>query len=170
MLARLVVVQEPFAPPDTAWIPVSPRLATMRRTLLGTFGVLGLVAILVVVLSLGGPGWLAGLLAVVWVAVVGFGWWLVGRNARWWGYAERDDELYIRRGALNRSLVVVPYGRMQYVDVHAGPIEQAFKLANVHLHTASPGTSAHIPGLPAPEAARLRDRLTDLGESQAAGL
>ena len=40
----------------------------------------------------------------------------------------------------------------------------------MQLHTASPGTSAHIPGLPAEEAARLRDRLTALGEAQAAGL
>ena len=99
-----------------------------------------------------------------------WGWWLVGRNARWWGYAEREDELYIKHGALFRTLVVVPYGRMQYVDVQAGPLEQAFKIASVHLHTASPGTSARIPGLPAAEAARLRDRLTSLGESQAAGL
>jgi membrane protein YdbS with pleckstrin-like domain len=59
---------------------------------------------------------------------------------------------------------------MQYVDVQAGPLEQAYKVASVHLHTASPGTSARIPGLPTAEAARLRDRLTALGESQAAGL
>jgi membrane protein YdbS with pleckstrin-like domain len=95
---------------------------------------------------------------------------LVGRNARWWAYAERDEDLYIRHGALFRTLVVVPYGRMQYVDVHAGPLEQLFKVASVHLHTASPGTRARIPGLPVAEAARLRDRLTSLGESQAAGL
>ena len=66
-------------------------------------------------------------------------------------------------------LVVVPYGRMQYVDVQAGPLDRAFGIARVQLHTASPGTSAHIPGLAADEAARLRDRLTSLGEAQAAG-
>ncbi len=38
------------------------------------------------------------------------------------------------------------------------------------MHTASPGTTAVIPGLPAEDAARLRDRLTALGEAQAAGL
>ena len=69
-----------------------------------------------------------------------------------------------------RELVVVPYGRMQYVDVRSGPLEQLYGIASVHLHTASPGTSARIPGLPAGEAARLRDRLTALGQSQAAGL
>jgi hypothetical protein len=59
---------------------------------------------------------------------------------------------------------------MQYVDVQSGPLERLFEIAAVHLHTASPGTSARIPGLPAAEAARLRDRLTSLGEAQAAGL
>jgi membrane protein YdbS with pleckstrin-like domain len=43
-------------------------------------------------------------------------------------------------------------------------------LATVQLHTASPGTTATIPGLPPAEAARLRDRLTEMGEAQAAGL
>jgi membrane protein YdbS with pleckstrin-like domain len=59
---------------------------------------------------------------------------------------------------------------MQYVDIQAGPLERAYGIASVHLHTASPGTSARIPGLPREEAARLRDRLTSLGEAQAAGL
>jgi membrane protein YdbS with pleckstrin-like domain len=59
---------------------------------------------------------------------------------------------------------------MQFVDITAGPLEQLFGIASVRLHTASPRTNARIPGLPADEAARLRDRLTELGESQAAGL
>ena len=159
-----------FAPPEHAWRPVSPALARLRRlVLVGAAVVLG--AVLVVLgLVLSWPVWLWLVPLLLVAAVAAWGWWLVGRNVRWWGYAEREDELYIKHGALFRTLVVVPYGRMQYVDVQAGPLEQAFKIASVHLHTASPGTSAVIPGLPAAEAARLRDRLTSLGESQAAGL
>ena len=104
------------------------------------------------------------------VLVTGWLWWLIGRGVRRWGYAEDAEELYITRGALSRKLVVVPYGRMQYVDVNAGPLEQLNGIAKVQLHTASPGTTAFIPGLPAAEAARLRDRLTALGESRVAGL
>jgi membrane protein YdbS with pleckstrin-like domain len=142
----------------------------MRRTVL--LVTLGLLAVLVVaveiVLGLPGWTWLVGL--VVLVAVGCYAWWLIGRNAERWGYAELEDELFVTRGALFRRLVVVPYGRMQYVDVQAGPLERAYGLARVQLHTAAPGTSAHIPGLPAEEAARLRDRLTAAGEAQAAGL
>lgn len=163
-------MNELFAPPGNDWQPVSPALARLRRLLLVAAAVALLVVLLVLGLVLPTPWWVEVVPAVAVLALSGWGWWLIGRNARWWGYVERDDELYIKHGALFRTLVVVPYGRMQYVDVQAGPLEQAFKVASVHLHTASPGTSARIPGLPAAEAARLRDRLTSLGESQAAGL
>jgi len=67
-------------------------------------------------------------------------------------------------------LSVVPYGRMQFIDVTAGPLERAFGLATVRLHTAAAATDARIPGLEREEAARLRDSLAELGEAQAAGL
>lgn len=41
------------------------------------------------------------------------------------------------RGLLVRRLSVVPDGRMQFVDVTAGPVERAFRLATVKLHTAA---------------------------------
>ncbi|NUS50114.1 MAG: PH domain-containing protein [Nocardioidaceae bacterium] len=142
----------------------------MRHTVLAVGTVVAALVVVVGLLLLGAPVWLPVLLLVVLLALAAWGWVVVTRNARWWGYAERDEDLYIKHGAVFRALVVVPYGRMQYVDVQAGPLEQAFKIASVHLHTASPGTSARIPGLPAAEAARQRDRLTSLGEAQAAGL
>ena len=159
-----------FAPPGNDWQPVSPALARMRHTVLAVGTVVLVAALVVLLVLLGAPAWLPVLAVVVVLAAAVWGWVLVARNARWWGYAEHDDDLYIKHGAMFRALVVVPYGRMQYVDVQAGPLEQAYKIATVHLHTASPGTSARIPGLPADEAARLRDRLTALGEAQAAGL
>lgn len=163
-------MDELFAPPGNRWQPVSPALASMRRVVLGVSGLvlLGLLAVTTLVVPLPTGVWLPVLVAVL--GLLGWGWRSIGRNARGWGYAERDEDLTIKHGVMFRSLVVVPYGRMQYVDVQSGPLEQVFRIASVHLHTASPGTSARIPGLPAEEAARLRDRLTSLGEAQAAGL
>jgi membrane protein YdbS with pleckstrin-like domain len=159
-----------FAPPEAAWQRVSPALVRMRRTvLLVTFGLLSL-SLLAAEILLDLPAWLWVASLVLVVPLGGFAWWLIGRNAQRWGYAELEDELFVTRGALFRRLVVVPYGRMQYVDVQAGPLDRAYGLARIQLHTAAPGTSAHIPGLPADEAARLRDRLTAAGEAQAAGL
>jgi membrane protein YdbS with pleckstrin-like domain len=162
-------VSDLFAPPGHEWRPVSPQLATMRRLVLVVVVAAALVATGLVALLVHAWPWLllpvAGLLTLS-----GFGWPLIGRNAAAWGYAERDEDLYIKHGVMYKELVAVPYGRMQFVDVTSGPLEQLFGIASVHLHTASARTSARIPGLPREEAARLRDRLTSLGETQAAGL
>jgi uncharacterized protein len=92
------------------------------------------------------------------------------RRYRAWGYSERAEDLLVRRGVMVQRLSVVPYGRMQFVDVVAGPLERRFGLATVRLHTAAAASDARVPGLPADEAERLRDRLAMLGESRAAGL
>ena len=97
-------------------------------------------------------------------------WRFVGRRYGSWGYAEREDDLLVRRGVMFARLSIVPYGRMQFIDVSAGPLERAFGLATVRLHTAAAATDARIPGLERKEAARLRDSLAELGEAQAAGL
>ena len=104
------------------------------------------------------------LVLLVWSAIV-----LIRQVGRL-GYAERPDDLLIRRGILFRSTTVVPFGRMQFVDVKSGPIERLFGLATVELHTASAATDASIPGLPAAEAERLRDALAARGEARLAGL
>ncbi|HET7735558.1 MAG TPA: PH domain-containing protein [Nocardioidaceae bacterium] len=163
-------MDELFAPPGTQWKPVSPKLVTQRRLFLLLQGLVVTAVALVALWVLEVEILWFGVAGVLLLGLVGWALRLVTRNARSWGYAERDEDLYVRSGVMLRRMVVVPYGRMQYVDVHAGPLDQLFGIANVHLHTASPGTSAVIPGLPADEAARLRDRLTSLGESQAAGL
>jgi hypothetical protein len=87
-----------------------------------------------------------------------------------WGYAERERDLLVRHGLLIRRLSIVPYARMQFVDVTAGPLERAFGLATVQLHTAAAASDARVPGLAPAEASRLRDRLARLGEDLGEGL
>jgi hypothetical protein len=97
-------------------------------------------------------------------------WWFVRNRFRAWGYLERDEDLEVRRGVMVQRLSVVPYGRMQFVEITSGPVERLFGLATVKLHTAAAASDARIPGLDPDEAARLRDRLAALGEAKAAGL
>ena len=131
---------------------------------------LGLGAVVVALLPglLAGPVW--ALFALLPLAGLAWGWVLLGRNWRSWRYAERADDLLISRGVLWREETVVPYGRMQLVEVTSGPVERHFGLASVQLHTAAAATDARIPGLHPAEAERLRDRLTELGEARSAGL
>lgn len=159
-----------FAPLGLDWQPVSPRLATRMRILWSVFVLVATAVLAVAVLVLAAPVWLTWLALGCGALALLVGWGYAGRRARAWGYAERAEDLYIRHGVLVRQLVAVPYGRMQFVDVTAGPLERALGLAEVEMHTATPGTRARIPGLDPDEAARLRDRLTALGQAQAAGL
>lgn len=94
----------------------------------------------------------------------------LARRVAAWGYAERHQDLMVRRGVLIRRQSVIPYGRMQYIDVTAGPIERSLGLATLRMHTAAAASDARIPGLDRTVAAALRDQLAALGEAQAAGL
>ena len=136
--------------------------------------VIGCAVVLAAVAATGAALAAGPALAVIAVAVVAVGaaaaLWFVRNRFRSWAYQERDEDLIVERGVLIRRLSVVPYGRMQFVDVTAGPVERIFRLATVRLHTAAAASDARIPGLEREEAARLRDRLAALGEAKAAGL
>jgi membrane protein YdbS with pleckstrin-like domain len=150
------------------WRGVERALLRVRRTvLLATMLPLTAAAGGVPAALAGPPWWLCALpplAATVW------GWGALARNWRSWRYAERDDDLLIARGVVRHELTVVPYGRMQLVEVTSGPLERRNGLARLQLHTAAATTDATIPGLTPAEAERLRDRLTQLGEARSAGL
>ncbi|HEY6963534.1 MAG TPA: PH domain-containing protein [Gaiellaceae bacterium] len=149
------------------WRRPSSRLLRLRRIEVGMVT----LAAMVVLGFLAFGSIFAGVAGVVAAAFVGaaverF----VTRRFDAWGYAEREDDLLVRRGVMFARLSVVPYGRMQFIDVTAGPLERSFGLATVRMHTAAAASDARIPGLERAEAERLRDRLAELGESRAAGI
>ena len=162
---------DPLEPwPDTVdWQPVSPDLIWVELIRWRASA-----AILLVPLrrpagrsAASGCSGLAVAVVLVLLLVAGLA---IVRAVRAWGYAERDHDLLVRHGLLVRRLSIVPYARMQFVDVSAGPLERAFDLATVQLHTAAAASDARVPGLRPAEASRLRDRLTALGEDRAEGL
>ena len=151
------------------WRTPDRKLLSLRRVIaLAVLGGGGLLASSAVGLLAGPVQGLAALL----VTAGATGWTLdaVERRYAAWGYAEREDDLLVRRGVLVRRTSVVPYGRMQYVDVTSGPLDRRLGLATVTMHTAAAASDASIPGLRADEAGRLRDRLAALGEARQAGL
>jgi membrane protein YdbS with pleckstrin-like domain len=157
-----------FDPPDVAWTPVSRKLAYVRQTGLALSGLPFVVAAAILAAVFTIPllyGAAALFLAAAnWLAVI------IVRQVRATGYAERTDDLLVRHGILFRRMAVVPYGRMQYVDVTVGPLDRAFSIASVELHTAASSVTAKIDGLVPDQAARLRDRLAARGEANLAGL
>ena len=95
---------------------------------------------------------------------------IVVRQVKALGYLERPHDLLVQRGIMFRSTTVVPYGRLQYVEVSAGPLLRMAGLATITLHTASAATDASLPGLPRPEAEALRDSIASRGGARLAGL
>ena len=155
-------------PQTVQWRPVSPKMIVIEVIVRTIWTFIFLIATLV--------AWSAG--APLWVVIVGgaitlstlIGLYVGVRAIQSYGYAERERDLLVRHGRLIRRLSIVPYARMQFVDVTAGPMERMFGLATVRLHTAAAASDATVPGLEAAEATRLRDRLTALEEDRGEGL
>ncbi len=76
------------------------------------------------------------------------------------GFAMSDDRLRVVRGLLFRSDTVVPFGRVQHIDVDRGPLERFYDLATLTLHTAgSHNASVHLPGLKHDDALAMREEI-----------
>ena len=162
-----------FLEPGLDWRPVSPKLITERRMPVALLALVGLGLCVAAAMVAGrGSSYLVLLIpgAIV-LVVAAVNWaWLIPRVATSWRYAEREQDLLVTHGRLQRQLAVVPYGRMQVIEVSANPISQRLGIATVKLVTASASTDATIPGLPVAEAHALRDRLAAKGEALSAGL
>lgn len=82
------------------------------------------------------------------------------RRYRAWNYREEEDELHINYGLLVRVSTVVPFGRVQHIDITHGPIQRRLGLATLVLHTAGTrSATVSLPGLLEPVAEQMRDRI-----------
>jgi membrane protein YdbS with pleckstrin-like domain len=76
------------------------------------------------------------------------------------GYQMGDDRLRVVRGLLFRSDTVVPFGRVQHIDVQQGPIERGYGLATLVLHTAgNHNASVALPGIGHDDALAMREEI-----------
>ena len=98
------------------------------------------------------------------VPILAFVIWLVIRmplrrhHAR--GFRIVADRLRVVRGLLFRSDTVVPFSRVQHIDVTRGPLERYYGLATLVLHTAGThNSSIRLPGLGDHEALAMREAI-----------
>lgn len=129
------------------------KAAASAATLGAVSGTIGLFA-------LDGAVWIG---TVVFAAVFALGVALAFLRYRVWYYEVRDDSLLLYRGVFTRVRTVVPYVRIQHVDVSRGPLERLLGLASVVVYTAgSRGADVTIPGLTIDRADDLQARLKQL--------
>lgn len=160
--------------PQTDFVSVDPAYYKVRL-LSWVFNsliylVIALVPLVLTLFSINVPLWLVILPPIVIVLIALWALYLIRRRVRALGYAERTEDLVVRSGVLFRKRVVIPYGRLQYVEMTSGPLERHYKLCRLTMNTAAGSATAMIPGLPADIGADLRERLVAAGEEKMIGL
>ncbi|HMO75332.1 MAG TPA: PH domain-containing protein [Sphingopyxis sp.] len=142
--------------------PVDPRFAHVLRVT---------AALNMVPLAIGASGFDALLIrhiegpyglvtALAWAVAILFVAVFPSRRARRWGYHMGADELRVARGWLFRTDTIVPFVRVQHIDVGQGPVERWFGLSHLIVHTSGTHNSTvTLPGLPAPLAAAMRETI-----------
>ena len=104
-----------------------------------------------------------GLLLAAGLAVALALWW-PGLCYRGWRYRLTEQAIELRHGVLTLRRSVVPYFRVQHVDVSQGPVERALGLARLKVHTASAGSDASLPGVGLDRAEEVRRLVLDRAE------
>lgn len=125
-----------------SWLPVVAGAIILDRTLLD-----------------GGPE--PGLLTVL-VSLLALGTILVAPRRVWnrLGYRLDPALLQVVRGWMFHTDTVVPFVRVQHIDVTRGPFDKLFGTASLIVHTAGTHNSVvTLPGLSPDDAADIRDRI-----------
>ena len=147
---------------------VSPKLAALRLgNAFALCGALcGAISALVLIVDIPALWWLMLVPALIALLCL----WLIPAQVRSLRYALAETDFVIRRGVINRSLTMVPYGRIQYVDIKQGPVLRFMGIATIKLSTASAHTDATLSGVPVADAVGLRDVLAERGSAELMGL
>ncbi|GAA2517226.1 PH domain-containing protein [Rarobacter incanus] len=154
---------DPFDVQGT-WEPLAPAMRTIKQ--LGAAAAFLVIALIPVIFAIIFGRWWIWAIAggVVALALVNAA--LIPRRVRAFGFMCREDDLVIREGVMLRTLTVIPYGRIQTVNVASGPWLRRAGLSSVTIATASSQTQGGISGIPTARAAALRDHLTAAGEAR----
>ena len=105
-----------------------------------------------------GTAWLLGTLGALLGAA--FGAWLGVKRHRRTLWKLDDAGFALQRGRWWQTESHGPISRVQHLDLKRGPLERAFKLATLVIHTAGTRMAAvPVSGLDGEDAERLRDRL-----------
>ena len=138
--------------------PLDPRYKTMMRVVAALIAVALLIGASVAEIAI--PGWTG----VIWVpaafVIVYLVFYLPMRRYATRGYSLVEERLRVVRGVLFHSDTVVPFGRVQHIDVGQGPLERGFGLATLTVHTAgSHNASVSLNGLAHADALAMREEI-----------
>lgn len=99
-------------------------------------------------------GGIAGTLVLVGLAVVS-----ASLSYHFWSWSAHDDAIELSHGVVMRKLSVVPYHRIQQIDIARGPVERILGIATLVLRSAAATTDAKLPGIALDHSEQLRHAL-----------
>ncbi len=147
---------------QAAILPAQPGYRTVLRVrwLIAAVPVVGFaIAVDVLLLRDGGLPWGFLSVASVLLALL-LGTIMPTRQHRRLGYVMGADSLRVLRGMMFHSDTIVPFVRVQHIDIGQGPIERLAKVAHVVVHTAGTHNSTvTLPGLAYADAIVMRDTI-----------
>ena len=145
-------------PLEPALLPVEPGYRNVLRVRMAVtwvplvIGALVLDRVLEDTMYFGLPSILVPLLALISLSVA------PQRIYSHLGYRLTDRLLQVVRGWMFHTDTIVPFVRVQHIDVTRGPVEKLFGTATLVVHTAGTHNSVvNLPGLAPETAAEIRD-------------
>jgi uncharacterized protein len=140
--------------------PLDPAYVTVTRIMSGILALIPIIGAVVVEFARVAP---PGIIITPTILLAAYWAWLMPqRRYNHWGYSAGADQLRIVRGYLFYRDTIVPYSRIQHMDVDQGPIERPYGLATFSAHTAGThGSTIVLPGLPHADALALRECIRD---------
>lgn len=146
---------EPARPP---LVPVEPAYKNVLRVRIATIWVPLMIGALVLDRAIddtifhGLPSTLVPLMALISIALA------PQRIYRYLGYRLTGSLLQVVRGWMFHTDTIVPFVRVQHIDVTRGPVEKMFGTATLVVHTAGTHNSiVTVPGLAPETAGEIRD-------------
>jgi len=103
----------------------------------------------------------AGILSLgAWLALAACAIVLPSRRYMRIGYRLTDDELRVAQGLFFRTDTIVPFVRVQHIDLEQGPVERQYGLSSLVVHTSGTHNSTvTLPGLRTEVATAMRDTI-----------
>lgn len=117
-----------------------------------------LIAAMVLYATLPVPAWVPGIVLAIAALVLVF--YLPMKRYRSRGFHISDDRLRVVKGVMFHADTVVPFSRVQHLDVVQNPLERLFGIARLILHTAGThNASVTLPGLAHDDAIAMREAI-----------
>jgi uncharacterized protein len=105
-----------------------------------------------------------------WILVFALGWSvltglviiLATKGYDYEGFAIREKDILYQSGIFFKSVVIIPFNRVQHCEIEQGPVDRMFGLSSLSIFTAGGSSSdLNIPGLAHDQANQLKQFITN---------